>query len=79
MRRDVYFNGSDVLFLSGGCHLENDMYISTGEMYISIWRPPDIYIVEIYIFVLEIYISSQEKHILSIVIYISCFGTNGLP
>ena len=29
------------LFLSGGRHLENEMYISTGEMYISIWRPPD--------------------------------------
>ena len=49
MRRDVYFSWGNVLFLSGGRHLENEMcissgkmYISTGEMYISIWRLPDI-------------------------------------
>ena len=35
--------------ISGGRHLENEMYISsekmyisTGEMYISIWRQPDV-------------------------------------
>ena len=27
--------------VSGGHHLQNEMYISTGQMYISIWRPPD--------------------------------------
>ena len=32
--KDVYFNWRDVLFLSGGRHLENEMYISSGKMYI---------------------------------------------
>ena len=38
MRRD---EKRCVLFLSVGRHLENEMYVSTREMYISIWRPPD--------------------------------------
>ena len=52
--KDVYFNWRDVLFLSGSRQLENEMYISSKKMYISIgemyysylvaaryiWRPP---------------------------------------
>ena len=56
MRRDVYFNCWDVLFLSGGHHLENEMYVSTGEMYIFKYISP----VEINIFPLEIYISLSK-------------------
>ena len=48
--KDLYFNCRDVLFLSGGRHLENEMYISNTKMYIfqlvrciiPIWQPPDI-------------------------------------
>ena len=35
MRRDVYFNCRDVSFLSGGRHLQNEMYILSEKMYIS--------------------------------------------
>ena len=67
MRRDVYFNCRDVLFLSGGRHLENEMYISTGEMYIFIWRPPDIsggrhLQSEMYILSKKMYISAGEMY-----------------
>ena len=48
-------------------------YISTGESFILTWQPPDISggrQIEIYFSPVEIYISSHEKHISSIVIYI---------
>ena len=64
------------IFLSGGRHLRNDMYILSEKMYISnwwdiyisIWRPPDIpggrhLQNEMYILSEKMYISTGEMYL----------------
>ena len=47
-KQDMYYHEKRCIFQLLRCiipiwrHLENEMYISTREMYISIWRPSDI-------------------------------------
>ena len=71
MRRDVYFNCGDVLFLSGGRHLQNEMYILSEKMYISIG--------EMYLKYTSLQLKYTSLYLKYTSLLISCFGTNGLP